>query len=90
MFRHVGNGLRPHHRCPDHSVLPHGAHVGAGERPSADQPLGMDAVAAASTLRGRVAAGGSGRGETGPRFHHPGRQTQRQQGLHEEVSTGLH
>ncbi len=75
MFRNVGNGLRPYRRLPDHSFVPHRAHLGVRECPSADQPFGMDVVAAAPAVCGWVAADRSGWGETGPRVDHPGRQT---------------
>ncbi len=89
MFRNVGNGLRPYRRLPDHSFVPHWAHLGVRECPSVDQPFRMDVVAAAPAVCGWVAADRSGWGETGPRVDHPGRQTPWKQGIHEEVSAGL-
>lgn len=75
MFRNVGNGVRPHRRLSDHSLFPHRAHMGVRERSSADQPFGMDVVATAPAVHGRVATDRFGRGEIGQRIDHPGRQT---------------
>lgn len=89
MLRHAGDGIRSHHRQPDHGLLPHRPQLGAGERPPPDEQDGLDAAPPATALHQRVAPGGSGRGEAGEGADRPGREAPREQGLHEEVPPRL-
>lgn len=89
MLRYAWHGIRFDHRQPDHCIVPHRPELGTRERPPADKQDRLDPVAPATALYQWMATGGSWWGEVGEGVDHPGRETPREQGLHEEVSPWL-